>query len=339
LNDITQLAVVTPHLDDTIRRLRKSFNLGAFKVWVFHPPALFDTTYLGKPEAWRMKLAVGWVGDMQLELIQPEGGQNLYQSYLDWKGRAGLQHFLINRGDQSYGGMKDQLAEIGFPIVQEGRTNVPLRFAGITFPPLPTFLAKKWATTFGYTDTFETLKISLETSRFPPGISPRLGLRLGVPDYWIGEDRGSFEQLPEGSLLTGISKLYVLVEEIDGVVAAYQKLRAETLESFETTVTDLESGLSYQIKLAFINLRSTQIVLLQPMDEGSFFASLLAERGEGGQILGATSRDNDLEVVLRRFQEKGYQMALSIRIGEQRLTYFYDPGAPFAVEIALPEGL
>jgi hypothetical protein len=73
LNRITQLAVITPDAGGTIRQLQTALGLGGFKIWDFKPPTLLGTTYQGQPEPWRMVLGIGWVGDMQVEVIQPTG--------------------------------------------------------------------------------------------------------------------------------------------------------------------------------------------------------------------------------------------------------------------------
>ncbi len=48
-------------------------------------------TYRGKPSDWSSIIAFTWVGDRQLELIQPLNGPNIYSDFLDKHGE-GLHH-------------------------------------------------------------------------------------------------------------------------------------------------------------------------------------------------------------------------------------------------------
>jgi hypothetical protein len=75
--------------------------------------------------------------------------------------------------------MKKQFAAMNIPIVNEAKSNVGVKVGPFTFPALPTFLAKSMSTVFGYADTLETLKTVVEISKYPPGIEPRKGIRMG----------------------------------------------------------------------------------------------------------------------------------------------------------------
>jgi hypothetical protein len=215
IKNIVQFAVVTPNCDDTISLMRKMLNLGPMKVWDFKNPEIFDTTINQVPAPWTMKLAFGWLGEMQFEVIEPTSGASLYQEYLNQYRRAGVQHLLIDRGKISYSTMKRDFAQAGMPISNEAKTNVAVKIGPFTLPPLPMFLAKSMSTVFGYTSTIDTLKTVFETSKYPPGVAPRQGVRMGVPSYWSAGDQAEFEQLPSDSLITGIEGFVVLVKDIN----------------------------------------------------------------------------------------------------------------------------
>ncbi len=334
LNNLAQLAVITPDADQTMRGLQSALGLGAYKVWDFKPPVLFDTTYRGQPEAWRMKLGIAWVGDVQLEVIQPTGGQNLYEKFLDWRGGAGLQHVLIDRGQASYSDVAAALARLSFPLTQEAKTNPPLQIGGLKLPALPRFLARDFGLRFGYTDTFDSLKLSLEIAQFPPGLTPRVGTRVGRADYWLGDAR-TFEALPVDSLITALTKVYIVTRNLAALHAQYQKFQAEPLPALETTIVDLSGGPAVRLELAFVNLRTTQLVLVQPLDEAGLFARLLRERGEGAQVVGAVPRDPDPAQLIERCRARGFSLALSAQVEAQVLHYFEHPHLPFAIELAV----
>jgi hypothetical protein len=335
LNDIQQVCVVTRDLRPTINTLRETLGLGAFKAWGFKSPHLLNTTLRNKPEPYTMGLAVTWVGNMQLEVIQPTGGHSLYQEYLDRHNHAGLQHFIMDRGTTSYSGVGRKLAELGFPLMQEARTNVGVQAGPVDLPPLPSSLATTVATHFGYTDTADTLKTSIEIAEFPLGLSPRLSLRLAQPGVWVGE-QVNFDKLPADSLISDIRKLYLLVNDLDAALAHWQKLQAAPVPQADVPLTDMVTGAASRARLAFITLKRTQIVLAQPVEGEDVFARLLRQRGEGGQILGAVPRYTEPTELIEKFGARGWSLAFAVNVQDEVLRYFTHPDAPFAVEVSLP---
>jgi hypothetical protein len=333
LNDIHQVCIVAPDLRPAIAQLRESLGLGSFKAWGFKPPHLLNTTLRGQPEPFTMGLAVTWVGNMQLEIIQPTGGKSLYQEYLNQQ-RAGLQHFVVDRGASSFAAAARKLAELGYPLAQEARSNVGVQAGPVDLPPLPNSLATTVATHFGYTDTADTLKTSIEIVEFPMGLSPRLSLRLAQPGAWVG-DQVNFDKLPGDSLITDIRKLYILARDLDAVLPHWQKFQSAPIPQADVPLTDLVTGAASRARLAFITLKRTQVVLVQPVEGDDVFARLLRQRGEGGQILGAVARYTDSAELTEKFAARGWTLALSVKVENEVLRYFTHPDAPFAVETAL----
>jgi len=334
LNDIHQVAVIAPELRPAIAQVRQALGLGAFKVWGFKPPHLLNTTLRGQAEPFTMSLALTWVGNMQLEIIQPNSGQSLYQEYLDRRHRAGLQHFVMDRGSASYANAARKLEALGFPLAQEARTNVGVQAGPVPVPPMPNMLASTVSTHFGYTDTAQTLKTSIEVVEFPMGLSPRLSLRLAQPGTWVG-DHLAFDKLPADSLITDIRKLYVLVADLDAALPHWQKFQSAPIPQAEVPLTDLGSGARSRARLAFMTLKQTQVVLAQPVEGEDVFARLLRERGEGGQILGAIPRAKEPEALVEQFTARGWELALRVKVENEVLRYFTHAEAPFAVEAAL----
>jgi hypothetical protein len=261
-------------------------------------------------------LAFGWIGEMQFEMIEPTGGQTLYQAYLDkWK-HAGVQHLLIDRGNVSYAQMKEQLALAGTPIVNEAKTNVAVKLGPFTLPPLPMFLAKSIATVFGYTATLGTLKTVIETSKYPPGVAPRAGIRMGVPSYWSAGDKAKFETLPDDSLITGVEGFIVLVKSIAEVMPHYKKL-------FGDSTAKQSNELFYQLATNFVQV-------VQP-ENNSPYEKILNERGEGVQILVTTPREKINEKREEAFMQKGF---ITTAIDAKRILHTHVQ-MPFQIQINL----
>jgi hypothetical protein len=316
IRKIVQFAVVTPDADKTVKVLTDTLNLGPLKVWDFKYPAIFDTSINGKPQPWTMKLAFGWISTMQFEIIEPTGGNSLYREYLDtWK-HAGVQHVLVDRGAVSYPRMKELLANAGMPVANEAKTNVAVKIGPFTLPPLPMFLARSMSTIFGYTSTLNSLKVVIETSKYPPGIKPRDGIRMGVPTYWSAGDRKAFEQLPSNSLITDVEGFIVLVKNINEVQPHYEKL-------FGSPASLNNEILHYKLESGFVSV-------MQPV-KGSAYDKILKERGEGIQILVATPRGKEKQQNDNAFKQKGFALVNLDNAG----TLYTHPDMPFQILISL----
>lgn len=316
IKKVIQFAVVTPNTDETVTVICETLNLGPLKVWDFKHPAIFDTTIKGNSKLWTMKLAFGWLGNMQFEVIQPTEGPSLYKEYLDkWK-RAGLQHLLIDRGETSYPKMKELLGSAGATITNEAKTNVAIKLGPFILPPLPMFLAKSMSTVFGYTSTLDTLKMVIETSQYPPGVKPRQGVRMGVPTYWSAGEKSNFEELPTNSLITDVNGFIVLVKNLNEIKPHYIKLFGDP--KFSTA-----NELLFQLADNFVRV-------VQP-NAGSPYEKVLHERGEGLQIIEAKPRSLDSERNNEVFSQKGFE-SLAISLTE---TLFTHSKLPFQVQIKL----
>ena len=84
----TQIAWVTTDLDATETALT---GLLGVRKWVRIPEVHFapDTcSYHGKPADFVASISLSYLGDMQLELIQPVRGENVYSDFLPRPGRG-----------------------------------------------------------------------------------------------------------------------------------------------------------------------------------------------------------------------------------------------------------
>lgn len=316
IRKIIQFAVVSPNCDETLSVMREALNLGPLKVWDFKHHSIFETKIDGKAQPWTMKLAFGWMGDMQFEVIEPTSGATLYQDFLTRARRTGVQHLLIDRGSVSYTRMKAQLAQAGMPIVNEAKTNVAVKIGPFTLPVLPMFLAKSMSTVFGYAATFDTLKTVIEISKYPPGVEPRQGIRMGVPTYWSAGDKSKFEELPSDSLITDVEGFVVLVKNLSEVKPYYTQL-------FGASSIPLKNELHYKLETNFLKV-------VQP-EKGSAYEAILNEQGEGIQVLRATSRRKTRQSNEAIFRTKGFEVE---KVSED-LSLFSHPKMPFAIEIML----
>src|SRR5947209_11038643 len=116
----TQIAWVTPDLDATETALT---GLLGVRKWVRIPDVHFapDTcSYLGRPADFVASISLSYLGDMQLELIAPVRGPNIYSDFLNDSG-PGLHHICLEaESPQQFAETLAKAAEHGASVVQQG---------------------------------------------------------------------------------------------------------------------------------------------------------------------------------------------------------------------------
>jgi catechol 2,3-dioxygenase-like lactoylglutathione lyase family enzyme len=126
-----QIAWVTRDLDATETALS---GLLGVKKWIRLPEVQFgpDTcTYLGRPADFVASISLSYLGDMQLELIEPVRGQNIYSDFLRDSG-PGLHHICVEADD--FDAALASAADRGATIVQQGVMPGGMRFAYVSAP-------------------------------------------------------------------------------------------------------------------------------------------------------------------------------------------------------------
>ncbi|WP_191499219.1 VOC family protein [Mycobacterium simulans] len=130
----TQIAWVTADLDATETTL--TGLLGA-KKWVRIPDVHFapDTcSYQGKPADFVASISLSYLGDMQLELISPVRGENIYSDFLRERG-PGLHHICVEAESlERFDAEVAQAAAHGAELVQQGVMPGGMHFAYVSAP-------------------------------------------------------------------------------------------------------------------------------------------------------------------------------------------------------------
>jgi catechol 2,3-dioxygenase-like lactoylglutathione lyase family enzyme len=130
----TQIAWVTPDLDATETALT---GLLGVRKWVRIPDVHFapdSCSYRGKPADFVASISLSYLGDMQLELLSPVSGENIYSDFLREHG-AGLHHICVEAETQEQ--FDAALAEAegqGAEIVQRGVMPGGIQFAYVSAP-------------------------------------------------------------------------------------------------------------------------------------------------------------------------------------------------------------
>ena len=113
---VTQIGVVVKDIEKAAEAYSKVFGLPMPAVQISGGEDA-NATCRGVPTNAQAKLAFLNLGQVQLELIEPMGGNSVWQEGLDEKGE-GFHHiaFQVKGTD----GVTDYLASHGMPVVQQG---------------------------------------------------------------------------------------------------------------------------------------------------------------------------------------------------------------------------
>ena len=88
---IRQVALVVRDLDAAVRHWWDVLGVGPWTVYTLAPPRLRDCVYRGEPADFSLRHALGWSGEVQIELVQPLAGPSIFADHLARHGE-GLQH-------------------------------------------------------------------------------------------------------------------------------------------------------------------------------------------------------------------------------------------------------
>jgi len=138
---IIQVGFVVRDLNRALREFTRVYSAGPWDIYRYSPPEMTNITYRGKPSDWSADVAFTWLGDRQLEIIQPLSGQNIYEEFLAKKGE-GLHH--IKEWVEDPLATVEEYAKKGIAVIQSG-----------TF----------WGGDFFYLDTEAFLGMPLELSK------------------------------------------------------------------------------------------------------------------------------------------------------------------------------
>lgn len=99
---IMRVGIVVENLEEVMENYWTVVGIGPWEVFELVPPVLHGQTYCGKPSDFTMRLALAMAGLVQIELVQPLAGNNVYSDFLAEHGE-GLHHiqFTVNAIDET----------------------------------------------------------------------------------------------------------------------------------------------------------------------------------------------------------------------------------------------
>ncbi len=115
---IMQIAHIVKDLEKTIKQYNECLGAGSWDIYKFEPPLLRDSMYRGKPSDHTFLVAITWMGEMQIEVMQPLTGYSIYDEFLEKKGE-GLHHVKEFSSDCEKTLM--EYSKKGIEVIQSGK--------------------------------------------------------------------------------------------------------------------------------------------------------------------------------------------------------------------------
>ena len=98
LKGIAQIAFVVPNVEQTAKNMTEKFGCGEWHFYTYGKPLVKRMTRKGKPAEYKMKVALGYIGDMRIELIEPLEGDTVYNEFVEKHG-YGIHHLGVLTDD------------------------------------------------------------------------------------------------------------------------------------------------------------------------------------------------------------------------------------------------
>jgi catechol 2,3-dioxygenase-like lactoylglutathione lyase family enzyme len=116
-NGIAQVCIIVEDLDKAVENYWNMFGIGPWHFYTYGKPLVKKMSYHGKPSEYKMRVALSYIGDLRIELIEPMAGDTIYRDFVKEHG-YGVHHFGILVDD-----MKSAIAEAetnGLVMTQDG---------------------------------------------------------------------------------------------------------------------------------------------------------------------------------------------------------------------------
>jgi methylmalonyl-CoA/ethylmalonyl-CoA epimerase len=111
---ISQVTLVARDLDPTVANYQRAFGWGPWRFFDSRQDNVLERTALrGQPTALDMRFAQTMVGDMNFEIVQPRGGSDPWQEFLDRRGEGLVGITVAPIGPDALGAARSQFESAG----------------------------------------------------------------------------------------------------------------------------------------------------------------------------------------------------------------------------------
>ena len=150
---IAQVGIVVKNLEEVMKNYWNILGIGPWDILEVVPPAFRHQTYHGKSGDFTIRVAFALAGQVQLGLLQPVSGDNIYSDFIAKHGE-GLHHvrFIVDDINETTKIMNNE----GFPTLMSGR----ISDGGFAYYDTGYALKCIW-------EAFQIPKIMPATTRYP----------------------------------------------------------------------------------------------------------------------------------------------------------------------------
>jgi methylmalonyl-CoA/ethylmalonyl-CoA epimerase len=119
---IYQIAWVTRDLEKSMKAWVENLKIGPWTVLTFTNQSLKYLKVDDKTvtEPFKFLIGISWIGDMQLELIEPVYGPTIYEAFIQKHGE-GLHHIKERIADDAIEGVVQEYRDQGISVTQTGQ--------------------------------------------------------------------------------------------------------------------------------------------------------------------------------------------------------------------------
>jgi len=119
---IFQIAWVTRDLEKSMDAWIEHLKVGPWRVYSFSEKTVRNLKVGGEPVEgpFEFRIAISWIGDMEVELIQPVKGPMIYQEFIERRGE-GLHHIKEKIEDADMAGVVADYEGRGIAVTQTGQ--------------------------------------------------------------------------------------------------------------------------------------------------------------------------------------------------------------------------
>ena len=79
---IGQIAILVPSLEKAVEAYWDRFGIGPWQFFTYQAPLLKKMSYRGKPSDYAFRIALAWIGELRIELIELIRGNTIHAEFL-----------------------------------------------------------------------------------------------------------------------------------------------------------------------------------------------------------------------------------------------------------------
>lgn len=116
-NGVAQVGLVVQDLEQAVAAYWRLFGIGPWHFYTYGKPLVKRMSYRGRPCAYKMRVALAWLGPLRIELIQHLEGETVYSEFIRQHG-YGVHHLGLLVEDMAQA--LAQAEQAGLTMIMDG---------------------------------------------------------------------------------------------------------------------------------------------------------------------------------------------------------------------------